>query len=46
MQRAHAIDLYRQFDALGRAAERLVEITRSHAIAAPVGRPLQPLRVD
>ena len=45
MQRAHAMDLYGQFDALGRAAEQLVEITRSHAVAAPVGRPLQPFRV-
>jgi len=42
MQRAHAIDLYQQFDALARAAEQLVEITRTHAVAAPVGRPLQP----
>jgi hypothetical protein len=45
MQRDHALDLYGQFGALERAAERLVEVTRSLAIAAPVGRPLQSLRV-
>ena len=38
IQRAHAIDLYRQFDALGRAAERLVEVTRRCAVVAPLGR--------
>ena len=42
MQRAHAMDLYGQFDALERAAQQLVEVTRTHAVAAPVGRPLQP----
>jgi hypothetical protein len=45
IQRAHAIDFYRQFDALDRAADRLVEMTRAHAVTAPVGRPLQPFGV-
>jgi len=45
MQRAHALDLYRQFDALGRAAQRLVEVTREHAMTAPVGRPLLPFAI-
>ena len=43
LQRAQAIDLYRQFDALGRAAERLVEVTRRLALAAPFGRPQHPI---
>jgi hypothetical protein len=45
MQRVQAIDLYRQFDALGRAAERLVEVTRRLALAAPFGRPQLPIEV-
>jgi len=42
MQRAHGIDLYSQFGALDRAAERLVEATRQHAMVSPVGRPQLP----
>jgi hypothetical protein len=42
MQRAHGIDLYSQFGALDRAAERLVEATRRHAMVAPIGKPQLP----
>ena len=42
MQRTHGIDLYAQFGALDRAAERLVEATRQHAMVSPVGRPQLP----
>ncbi len=41
LQRLHGFDLYRQFGALERAAERLVEVTRERAIVAPLGRPLR-----
>jgi hypothetical protein len=42
LQRAHGIDLYSQLGALDRAAERLVEATRRHAMVAPIGRPQLP----
>ncbi|HEY8155875.1 MAG TPA: hypothetical protein VII72_17225 [Myxococcota bacterium] len=42
MQKAHGIDLYRQFGALDRAAEGLIEATRRHAMVSPVGRPQVP----
>jgi hypothetical protein len=42
MQRAHGIDLYSQFGALDRAAERLVEATRLHAMVSLIGRPQLP----
>jgi len=42
LQQAHGIDLYRQFGALDRAAERLIELTRERARVAPIGRALQP----
>jgi glutathione synthase/RimK-type ligase-like ATP-grasp enzyme len=46
VQRAHGIDLYAQFGALDRAAERLVDATRRHAKVSPQGRPQLPFRVD
>ena len=47
LQRDQGMDLYRQFGALDRAAERLIELTRSRARRAPLGpgaREMQSLR--
>jgi hypothetical protein len=38
LQKQHGLDLYRQFGALDRAAEGLVEVTRRRAVVAPLGR--------
>ena len=46
LQRTHGIDFYRQFGALDRAAERLIEVTRRRAVVAPIGRSSQPFRAD
>lgn len=42
IQQLHGIDFYRQFGALDRAAERLIEVTRERARVAPIGRALHP----
>jgi len=42
MQLAQGIDLYTQFGALDRAAERLIDATRLHAMVSPIGRPQLP----
>ena len=44
LQQLHGIDFYRQFGALDRAAERLIELTRERARVAPLGRTLHPFR--
>lgn len=44
IQQTHGLDFYRQFDALDRASERLIEVTRRRAIVAPIGRTLAPFR--
>jgi hypothetical protein len=44
LQRAHGIDLYSQLGALDRAAGRLIETTRQHAMVSPRGRPQLPFR--
>jgi len=46
VQQTHGIDFYRQFGALDRAAERLIEVTRRRAVVAPIGRTSQPFRAD
>jgi len=42
LQRAHGMDFAAQFGALDRAAEQLIEVTRRHAMLAPIGRPHPP----
>jgi hypothetical protein len=44
MQRDHRMDLYGQFGALDRAAERLIELTRSRARRAPLGPGAREMR--
>jgi hypothetical protein len=44
MQRDHRMDLYAQFGALDRAAERLIELTRSRARRAPLGPGAREMR--
>jgi hypothetical protein len=44
IQRLHGIDFYRQFGALERAAERLIELTRARAKLAPFGRRAEQYR--
>ena len=46
IQQTHGLDFYRQFGALDRAAEQLVEVTRRRACVAPLGRPLRPLQAQ
>jgi hypothetical protein len=44
IQCAQGIDFGAQFGALDRAAEQLVEVTRRHAMVAPIGQPQLPFR--